>query len=69
MTYSGWIRKPRKHWVEVCRHETEAGCWKLLLAKKVAGDCERRVTPTGAPPAGATKTPAPPGLFDQEGRR
>ena len=64
-SYSGWIRKPRQQWKEHCRHATEDGCWRLLLAVKVAGDCEKRVTPTDAPPARPARQP---GLFDGEAR-
>jgi hypothetical protein len=68
MTYSGWIKVKRQGWREVCRHATSDGCWRALLAVRVAGDCERVVTLTDAPPAGATKAPPPPGLFDEGGR-
>jgi hypothetical protein len=62
MSYSGWLKKPRGRWVERCRHATEDGCWRLLLAKKVTGNVDRRVTLTTLPPVGATPQP---GLFDQ----
>ena len=66
MTYSGWIKAKRGQWKEVARHPTETGCWKLTLAHKVAGDCERQVTPTNSPPIGAVKPKPQPTFFDEE---
>lgn len=48
--YHGWLRLTGAKWTLACTAPTERECWRLLIAHKASGNCERAVTRGGEPP-------------------
>lgn len=53
LPFVGWLRDAEGDggpWVEACRHETERGCWRLLIPMDGLRHCEKLVTDSGRHP-------------------